>query len=107
MTTSHANTSFPGDNNRGAQFGSVVGNVSLNFVDRGGASVMASGVVIRTLMECLATVESLEPRPNPSSTVPFYHDPDFVDRGDILAQIDQKCSAPASRTALVGLGGVG
>jgi hypothetical protein len=89
MTTSHANTSFPGDNNRGAQFGSVVGNVSLSFVDRGGASV------------------SSEPRPNPSSTVPFYHDPDFVDRGDILTQIDQKCSAPASRTALVGLGGVG
>jgi hypothetical protein len=45
MTTSHANTSFPGDNNRGAQFGSVVGNVSLNFVDRGGASVVASSVV--------------------------------------------------------------
>ena len=45
MTTSHANTSFPGDNNRGAQFGSVVGNVSLNFVDRGGASVVANGVV--------------------------------------------------------------
>jgi hypothetical protein len=45
MTTSHANTSFPGDNNRGAQFGSVVGNVSLNFVDRGGASVVANNVV--------------------------------------------------------------
>jgi hypothetical protein len=45
MTTSHANTSFPGDNNRGAQFGSVVGNVSLNFVDRGGTSVVANGVV--------------------------------------------------------------
>ena len=45
MTTSHANTNFPGDNNRGAQFGSVVGNVSLSFVDRGGASVVANGVV--------------------------------------------------------------
>jgi hypothetical protein len=45
MTTSHANTSFPGDNNRGAQFGSVVGNVSLSFVDRGGASAVANSVV--------------------------------------------------------------
>ena len=45
MTTSHANTSFPGENNRGAQIGSVVGNVSLSFVDRGGALVMANGVV--------------------------------------------------------------
>lgn len=45
MTTPHANTSFPGENNRGAQIGSVVGNVSLSFVDRGGASVMANSVV--------------------------------------------------------------
>jgi hypothetical protein len=45
MTTSHANTSFPGENNRGAQIGSVVGNVSLSFVDHGGALVMANGVV--------------------------------------------------------------
>jgi hypothetical protein len=34
-----------GENNRGAQIGSVVGNVSLSFVDRGGASVMANSVV--------------------------------------------------------------
>ena len=45
MTTSHTNASFPGDSNRGAQFGSVVGNVSLNFVDRSGTSVVANGVV--------------------------------------------------------------
>jgi hypothetical protein len=46
------------------------------------------------------------PRPIPSSTVPFRRDPDFVDR-DILPEIHQRCSKPASRVALVGLGGVG
>ncbi|KAF4627699.1 hypothetical protein G7Y89_g10454 [Cudoniella acicularis] len=40
------------------------------------------------------------------TTVPFRRDPDFVDR-DILSEINQKCSLPASRVALVGLGGVG
>jgi hypothetical protein len=33
--------------------------------------------------------------------------PDFVDRGDILDQIHQRCSEPAGRAALVGLGGIG
>jgi hypothetical protein len=45
-------------------------------------------------------------RIQPSSTVPFRRDRDFVDR-DILSEIRQKCSLPASRVALVGLGGVG
>ena len=45
--------------------------------------------------------------PDPSSSIPFRRDPDFVDRGAILDQIHQKCALPASRTALVGLGGVG
>ncbi|KAK3340812.1 hypothetical protein B0H65DRAFT_529706 [Neurospora tetraspora] len=40
-------------------------------------------------------------------TVPFSRDPDFVNRGDVLDQIDQRCSEPAGRVALVGLGGVG
>ena len=43
----------------------------------------------------------------PFSNVPFRQDPDFVDRGDILAQIHHRCSQPAGRVALVGLGGVG
>jgi hypothetical protein len=45
-------------------------------------------------------------RPTPSSTVPFRRDRDFIDCG-ILTAIHQRCSQPASRTALVGLGGVG
>jgi nucleoside phosphorylase len=45
--------------------------------------------------------------PSPFCVVPFVRDPDFVDRGTLLDQIHEKCSTPASRTALVGLGGVG
>lgn len=44
---------------------------------------------------------------SPHFTVPFRRDPNFVDRGNILAQIDEKCSKSAARAALVGLGGVG
>ncbi|RAK81387.1 putative kinesin [Aspergillus fijiensis CBS 313.89] len=51
--------------------------------------------------------ERPETPPHPLCTVPFRRDPDFVDRGTLLDQIREKCSAPASRIALVGLGGVG
>ncbi|KAJ4362274.1 hypothetical protein N0V83_010367 [Neocucurbitaria cava] len=40
-------------------------------------------------------------------TIPFLRDRDFIDRGTLLDELQEKCSAPASRTALVGLGGVG
>lgn len=43
----------------------------------------------------------------PSCVIPFPRDPDFVDRGTLLGDVHVKCSAPASRVALVGLGGVG
>ncbi|KAJ6152568.1 hypothetical protein N7497_006887 [Penicillium chrysogenum] len=46
-----------------------------------------------------------EPRPEPLSTVPFPHDPDFVSRDDLLAQIHERSSTPGSRIVLVGLGG--
>ncbi|KAK4205945.1 P-loop containing nucleoside triphosphate hydrolase protein, partial [Rhypophila decipiens] len=39
--------------------------------------------------------------------IPFSRDPDFVNRGDILDRIHVRCSEPAGRVALVGLGGVG
>ncbi|KAK3376527.1 hypothetical protein B0T24DRAFT_648420 [Lasiosphaeria ovina] len=51
--------------------------------------------------------ERAETPPAPFATIPFSRDPDFVNRGDILDQVDQRCSKPASRVALVGLGGVG
>ncbi|KLO97530.1 Uncharacterized protein Y057_8853 [Fusarium fujikuroi] len=51
--------------------------------------------------------EPLEPTPPPFASIPFRRDPAFVDRGDILDQISRQCSEPASRVAIVGLGGVG
>jgi hypothetical protein len=51
--------------------------------------------------------ERLETPPNPSIVIPFSRDTDFVERGIILDQIHQKCAVSGSRTALVGLGGVG
>jgi len=38
-----------------------------------------------------------------SATIPLSRDPDFVDWGDILDQIDRLCSEPAARVALAGL----
>ena len=43
----------------------------------------------------------------PSSNIPFHHDVDFVDRGNILVQIAEKYGEGLSRVALVGIGGVG
>ncbi|PCD20331.1 hypothetical protein AU210_016198 [Fusarium oxysporum f. sp. radicis-cucumerinum] len=51
--------------------------------------------------------EPPEPTPPPFASIPFRRDPTFVDRGDILDQIGRQCSKPASRVAIVGLGGVG
>ncbi|KEY74789.1 hypothetical protein S7711_09922 [Stachybotrys chartarum IBT 7711] len=57
--------------------------------------------------------ERVETPPCPSIVIPFSRDQDFVDRettvdqGTNINQIIQKCRRPGSRTALVGLGGVG
>ncbi|KAK4237112.1 kinesin light chain [Achaetomium macrosporum] len=51
--------------------------------------------------------EQPETTPAPFAHIPFSRDPDFVNRGNILDQLHQRCSAPAGRVALVGLGGVG
>ncbi|KAK4206181.1 hypothetical protein QBC37DRAFT_142358 [Rhypophila decipiens] len=51
--------------------------------------------------------ERPETPPQPFPTIPFSRDPYFVNRGDILEQIDRRFSEPAARVALVGLGGVG
>jgi len=39
--------------------------------------------------------------------IPFRRDDDFIERSAIFDQILQRCAVPGSRTALVGLGGVG
>jgi len=50
--------------------------------------------------------ERPENPPSPSIMIPFSRDEDFVER-QALNQISQNCARPGSRTALVGLGGVG
>ncbi|RYP81689.1 hypothetical protein DL770_005827 [Monosporascus sp. CRB-9-2] len=57
--------------------------------------------------EVVPVPERPETPPRPSSTIPFRRDDDFVERKTIFDRIHQACSAPASRVALVGLGGVG
>ncbi|EED16854.1 hypothetical protein TSTA_019160 [Talaromyces stipitatus ATCC 10500] len=52
-------------------------------------------------------VERPETPSSPILLIPFGRDPDFVDRGTILHQLHHRYAAPGSRTALVGLGGVG
>jgi hypothetical protein len=43
----------------------------------------------------------------PSSNVSFRSGDDFVNRGDILQRVDERCSRRAGRAALVGPGGFG
>ena len=52
-------------------------------------------------------VERLETPLLPSCGIPFRRDADFVDRGNLLTQIEEKCTQGAGRAALVGIGGVG
>lgn len=49
----------------------------------------------------------LETTPQPSASIPFFRDDEFIDRGDILEQMETYCSTAPRRVALVGLGGVG
>ncbi|KAJ5261249.1 P-loop containing nucleoside triphosphate hydrolase protein [Penicillium angulare] len=51
--------------------------------------------------------ERPETPPPPLSTVPFRRDPDFIDCGSLLDQIQEKGSTQGARVALVGFGGVG
>ncbi|KAI1435893.1 hypothetical protein GGR50DRAFT_268511 [Xylaria sp. CBS 124048] len=48
-----------------------------------------------------------ETLPKPSSMIPFRRDEEFVERRSILDHLHQACPKPGSRTALIGVGGVG
>jgi hypothetical protein len=51
--------------------------------------------------------ERSESLPNPTILIPFSRDRDFVERRALFDRISRDCGRPGSRTALVGLGGVG
>ncbi|KAH8894307.1 TPR-like protein [Thozetella sp. PMI_491] len=55
----------------------------------------------------LTSPEQSETPPQPYASIPFCRDPDFVNRGDLLDQINQICLKAPYRAALVGLGGIG
>ena len=63
--------------------------------------------VLGLLSKLSVTPPKPQTPPSPAFTVPFRRDPDFIDHGRLLDQILDKCACPASRVALVGLGGVG
>jgi hypothetical protein len=91
-----------GDRNSGSQVGINNGVINLG----AGESITALAIYARSTDSDLL-LEQLEPRPDPLSTVPALHDPDFVSRDDLLNHIHEKSSVPGSRIVLVGLGGVG
>ncbi|KAF4470527.1 Kinesin light chain [Fusarium albosuccineum] len=51
--------------------------------------------------------EDSKPNRKPCFMVPFEHDPDFVNRTDIMTWLQDQYGGPNSRMALVGMGGFG
>ena len=97
------------DANRSVVAGVINGPVSTTFHVPPGKTP-ARGSTICASVQASANsrpTERPETSPQPSAVIPFRRDPDFVERGTLLDEIRKKCSAPASRVALVGLGGVG
>ncbi|KAF3389938.1 Nephrocystin-3 [Talaromyces pinophilus] len=86
MATAEYHSTFSNSHNYGLQVGHNIGNIETHHH---------------------YTAERPETPPRPSLSIPFLRDPDFVDGGTILDQLYRRCAAPGSRTALVGLGGVG
>ncbi|PQE27702.1 hypothetical protein CJF32_00011229 [Rutstroemia sp. NJR-2017a WRK4] len=97
-----ASTIFSGNANSGLQAGTINGSVNAEFHHH----APPEGLSLTGANEG-STTERSETPPNPSIVIPFGRDTDFVERGTILDQIYQKCTVSGSRTALVGLGGVG
>ncbi|KAH7009249.1 P-loop containing nucleoside triphosphate hydrolase protein [Microdochium trichocladiopsis] len=75
-----------GDGNRGFQVGLNTGSITTAFH---------------------LPPEQPETPPKPCLTIPFRRDANFVPRKSLLDRIYHACSRPASRIALVGLGGIG
>jgi hypothetical protein len=106
MAFSSVTTTFTGPGNRGLQVGDNSGSIQTTHIHAPGKCPPVSAL-IDTVPTALLCAEPPETPPQPSCFVPFRRDADFVDRGALLDQIRERCAAPASRVALVGLGGVG
>ncbi|CAN5378186.1 hypothetical protein BH09PAT4_BH09PAT4_09500 [soil metagenome] len=99
ISFSHANSGF--------QAGTINGLVNAEFHYHAPPGKLQRVQAYSTGADDGPTLEQLETPPNPSIVIPFSRDTDFVERGMILDQIHQKCAASGTRTAHVGLGGVG
>ncbi|KAK5651020.1 hypothetical protein OQA88_1811 [Cercophora sp. LCS_1] len=82
-------TSF-GPRNRGQQVGQNYRTINAEF-----HLPPDKAPPFRRITTPLTFPERPETPPNPFATIPFSRDRDFVDRGDILEQIDKRCSEPA------------
>jgi hypothetical protein len=103
MAHSSITTTFAGNRNEGLQIGYNSGSIHFAAPSKyPPASALTNIALIKLLY-----AERPETSPQPSCFVPFRRDADFVYRGTLLDQIRERCAAPASRIALVGLGGVG
>jgi len=98
-------TTFTGPGNQGLQVGHNSGSIETH-IHAAGKCPPASALTDAPLITLLYA-EGPETPAQPSCFVPFRRDADFIGRGTLLDQIRERCAAPASRVALVGLGGVG
>jgi hypothetical protein len=96
-----------GHANSGFQAGTINGQVNTEFHHHAPAGELPGSKLLYPPLMTASLPERPETPPNPSVVIPFSRDTDFVERGTILDQIHQKCVVSGSRTALVGLGGVG
>lgn len=97
-----------GEGNSGIQAG-MVGNVQIsNYNVAPSSSIGTSASWVSDLQVLKSSLLTHAEQPAKTSLwIPFSRNPDFVDRGNILHKIEQRCSEPSARVALVGLGGIG
>ncbi|PMB63415.1 Kinesin light chain [Beauveria bassiana] len=99
------NTTAFGDLNSGLQARTIQGPVTAEFHYYPPQGMLQKG--INTTTPRSRRIERPETPPAPSILIPFGRDNDYVERREIHNQIERRCGRPGSRTALVGLGGVG
>ena len=97
---------FTGAENEGVHVGINSGHINIHAAQTGKFQALCM-LPVHNVNYRLPCTERLEITPSPSCMIPFNQDKAFVNRGTVLAEVHEKCGRPASRAALVGLGGVG
>ncbi|KAI3337989.1 hypothetical protein F4824DRAFT_460819 [Ustulina deusta] len=83
------------------------GNTSVTDGSQSFQGIAHGDVAMNLTQHHYAALERPETPPKPTAVIPFNRDEDFVQRGTVLDQVHYLGGKSASRTALVGLGGVG